>query len=249
MFEDGESVRGVVAIEDCVETNGGFILHHLIKRHLSSNSSNLLLVFVALAQPFSHYDRILRKMGINLAAQRDNKRLLFLDMLMLDCPEGDAKGSEFGLIELYGKIQNAVQVCALDENKGNISIMIDDISLMEVASHGSSNHVIDFLHYCHTLTTQFGCSLVVLNHEDVYSSTNKSALIVQTEYLADLVIKTEPLTTGLANDVHGQVTVINKGRIRDGDNDGIMRSRNKLRNFHFKVRDNIVDYFYPGSRS
>lgn len=55
---------GVVLIEDCVETNGAFILHHLIKRHLSASqaSSSGLLIFVAFAQPFSHYDRILRKM-------------------------------------------------------------------------------------------------------------------------------------------------------------------------------------------
>ena len=56
---------GVVLIEDCVETNGAFILHHLIKRHLSpppQSSPSGLLIFVAFAQPFSHYDRILRKM-------------------------------------------------------------------------------------------------------------------------------------------------------------------------------------------
>lgn len=45
-----------------------------------------------------------------------------------------------------------------------------------------------------------------------------------------------------------QVTVINKGR-RIGDDEGFGRSMNKLKNFHFRVKDNAVDYFYPGSRT
>jgi hypothetical protein len=52
-----------------------------------------------------------------------------------------------------------------------------------------------------------GCSLVVLNHEDIYSSTERPALILQMEYLADILIKAEPLATGLATDVHGQVAL------------------------------------------
>uniref|UniRef100_A0A5B7BFV1 Putative elongator complex protein 6 n=1 Tax=Davidia involucrata TaxID=16924 RepID=A0A5B7BFV1_DAVIN len=121
--------------------------------------------------------------------------------------------------------------------------MIDDISLMEVAANGSSNHVLDFLHYCYTLTAQFGCSLVALNHDDIYSSMEGPTLILQMEYLADVMIKAEPLATGLATDVHGQLTVLNKGI-----SDGLGNSRKKLRNFHFKVKENSVDYFYPGTQ-
>lgn len=58
----GPKRRGrVVVIEDCVETSGGFLLHHFIKRALSPHSDDVV-VFLAFAQPFSHYDRILRKM-------------------------------------------------------------------------------------------------------------------------------------------------------------------------------------------
>lgn len=58
-------------------------------------------------------------------------------------------------MELYGKIQKAVEVGVSPEyNRNCITIMIDDISLMEVAAHGSSNHILDFLHYCQTLTSE-----------------------------------------------------------------------------------------------
>lgn len=59
------------------------------------------------------------------------------------------------LLSVYGKIQKAVELCSLPEGSKNITIMIDDISLMEVAVRGSSNQVIDFLHYCYTLATRF----------------------------------------------------------------------------------------------
>lgn len=45
----------------------------------------------------------------------------------------------------------------------------------------------------------------MLNHEDIYSSTERPMLLLQMEYLAEILIKAEPLATGLAKDVHGQV--------------------------------------------
>lgn len=61
---------------------------------------------------------------------------------------------EGGLVELYGKIQKAVDASIVNGGTRSISIMIDDISLLEVAAKGSSNYTLDFLHYCHTLTTK-----------------------------------------------------------------------------------------------
>lgn len=210
LIEDPYASRSggsVVLIEDCVETSGAFVLHHLIKRSISPlppHSSPVLLILVSFAHSFSHYDRILRKMGCNVVVQRDNKRFIFLDMRKLECPEAMSDGDggdafEGGLVDLYGKIQKVVEV-----------------------------------------SIDFGCSLAFLNHEDIYSSTERSNLILQMEYLADIVIKAEPLATGLAKDVHGQLTVMNK-RNFDG--------WKKMSNFHFRVRENNVEYFYPGSRT
>ncbi|XP_076960439.1 elongator complex protein 6-like [Bidens hawaiensis] len=235
-LSDGELTGRVVLVEDCVETSGAFVLHHLIKRFLSSSDS--ILLFVAFAQPFSHYDRVLRKMGCNLAAQRENKKLLFFDMLMLDCPDDGVEG---GLTALYGNIQKAVEV---NSSNKSITIMIDDISLLEVAANGSTKDVLNFMHYCHTLATQFGCTIVTILHEDIYSSGDEFTFPLQMEYLADITVKTEPLITGLAADVHGQLTILNKGMIG-----GFGSTKRKIHNFHYKIKENSVDYFYPGSRS
>lgn len=60
-----------------------------------------------------------------------------------------------GLIELYGKIQKAVE--DITSNSGSskcITIILDDFSLIEVAAKGSFNHSLDFLRYCCTLTSE-----------------------------------------------------------------------------------------------
>ncbi|KAJ8435028.1 hypothetical protein Cgig2_027237 [Carnegiea gigantea] len=270
----------VVLIEDCVETSGAFVIHHILKRSLSPPSS-AAVVLVSLSHPFSHYDRILRKLvhtfalslsfvlfsqGCNLAAHRDNRRFFFCDMLMVDFPrQGQGNVSKGGLIELYAKIQKVVEDISSSFGSGKcITIILDDFSLIEVAANGSLNHSLDFLRYCYALTSEFGlgllvhtscggvyplpsiqgCSLVILHHEDIYSAEESAALILQMEYLADVVIKAEPLATGLAADVHGQLTVLNKGI-----HDQLRSSKSKVHNFHFKLRENGVECFYPGTQA
>ncbi|GJN31106.1 hypothetical protein PR202_gb19464 [Eleusine coracana subsp. coracana] len=154
----------VILVEDCVEAPAAFVLHLLLKRAFAGAGA---AAFLALSQPFSHYDRILRKMRV-------------------------------------------VEANWTGENAGKFIIMIDDISLLEVAARGSINDVLDFLHYCVTLTSEMNCSLVILTHEDIYSSEDNMGLLVHLRYIADLVIKAAPLSTGLAADVHGQLSVVNK---------------------------------------
>lgn len=62
---------------------------------------------------------------------------------------------------LYGEIQKAVEFCLLHEEKRHVTVVIDDVSLMEVVASGSSDLVLDFLHYCYSLTAQFVSTQVV----------------------------------------------------------------------------------------
>lgn len=69
-------------------------------------------------------------------------------------PDRSGKETDEGvLVGLYCKIQRAVNAL-IQQNKKHVTIVIDDIPLLEVAANGSSNHVLDFLHYCHTLTSE-----------------------------------------------------------------------------------------------
>jgi hypothetical protein len=49
---------------------------------------------------------------------------------------------------------------------------------------------------------------VVLIHEDIYADEENIGLLLHLRYIADLVIKAAPLSTGLAADVHGQVRLL-----------------------------------------
>lgn len=235
----------VLLIEDCVETSGAFVLHHLIKRSLSPHCGRSgVVVFLSFAHPFSHYDRILRKMGCNLVVHRNNRRFLYHDLLTLKYNGLERRGErviEDKILGLYGEVQKMVESSLLAEGNKDITIMIDDVSLIEVAVNGESNLVLDFIRYCYSLTTQFGCSLIILNHEDIYSSTERSILL-HMEYISNIVIKAEPLATGMASDVHGQLAIFEKA-----DCGELGSSKGKVHSLHFRVKENNVEYFYPGS--
>ncbi|AES78871.1 DUF2348 family protein [Medicago truncatula] len=55
-----------VLVEDTVDTSAAFVLHHIFKRSFSSHPSSSV-IFLALSHPFSHYDRVLRKIVISLS--------------------------------------------------------------------------------------------------------------------------------------------------------------------------------------
>ncbi|XP_020588321.1 elongator complex protein 6 [Phalaenopsis equestris] len=243
-YAGGALARGrVVLVEDCVETSGAFVLHHLVKRALSPEHGGSVL-FLALSHPFSHYDRILRKQGCNLSMHRQQNRFHFIDLLKMEFPdEAQKNGIEDGFVELYSKILRAVEVKSSgDDRRAHISIMIDDLSILEIAAHGSMDHVLDFLHYCFTLTSEQDCSLVILNHEDVYLEMESPRLLSHLIYPADFIIKVEPLVTGISADVHGQLTILKKGVFNDG------QYTDRASNFHIQVKENGVELFFPGSR-
>ncbi|MED6122333.1 hypothetical protein PIB30_038813 [Stylosanthes scabra] len=230
-----------VLVEDCVDTSGAFVLHHILKRSFTSHPSSAV-IFLAFANPINHYDRVLRKLGCNLASQRDTGRFFFLDMLMLQCPvEGEPNHD--GLAAVFEKIERVISELS-PENKKFVTVIIDDISCLELAANGSSNDAIDFLHYCYTLTSENDYALVALNHRDIYSDGERSTFKLEIEYLADILVKVDPLATGLAKDVHGQVMVLNKETQKQHGISSI-----KVHNFHFKIKENNTEYFYAGSRT
>lgn len=67
----------------------------------------------------------------------------------------DQNAIEDGFINLYSRILRSIEANNLmDNNGGWIRIIIDDISLLEIAAQGSGKHILDFLQYCATLTSE-----------------------------------------------------------------------------------------------
>ena len=72
-------------------------------------------------------------------------------LILLDGDEEKTSGG--GFVDAYAEIQKAISGL-VRERKNSVTMMIDDVSLMEVAAKGSTSLVLDFLHYCHTLTSE-----------------------------------------------------------------------------------------------
>ncbi|RDY05912.1 Elongator complex protein 6, partial [Mucuna pruriens] len=153
----------------------------------------------------------------------------------------EGKSNHDGLASVFEQIERVIT--ASHQDKKFISIMIDDISFLEVAANGSSNDVLNLLHYCHTLTSEYGCAFIALDHKDIYLNGDRAPVILEMEYLADILVKAEPLATGLAKDVHGQLMVLDK---ETQHQHGI--SAIKTHNFHFKIKENGIECFYPGTK-
>lgn len=69
--------------------------------------------------------------------------------------------NESGVAKLFREIQGTVGKLRSVTNS-NITVMVDDMSLLEIAATNSnSDHVLDFLHYCHTLTSE-SVSIILL---------------------------------------------------------------------------------------
>eukprot|EP00252_Welwitschia_mirabilis_P017319 TRINITY_DN38383_c0_g1_i2.p1 TRINITY_DN38383_c0_g1~~TRINITY_DN38383_c0_g1_i2.p1 ORF type:complete len:271 (-),score=40.70 TRINITY_DN38383_c0_g1_i2:241-1053(-) len=257
---NGTLKRGkTVLVKDCVATSGAFILHYLVKKGLYGSSdmpmapatatnrevqlSDAGILFVGLKEPFSHYDRILRKLGCNLSAYRKNGQFVFLDMSQIDC-NGDTDNPLYAVYKcIYSYLEKIV---TFNGKTKSICIMIDDVSLLEIATYGHENHVLDFLHYCCVLTSKQGCSLVLLAHQDIYANLDNASLIQHMEHFADIVINVKPLSSGLAADVHGQLTIFHRSLY--GDAYAEDDSTNSFHHLHFQVKENQVDCFLPGRK-
>ncbi|XP_062210849.1 elongator complex protein 6 isoform X1 [Phragmites australis] len=228
--------------------------NHIWKFHVLQKKKRISTMLYAAAQTLKPYgipcatygvcrrSRSCESQGCNLSLHRKSERLHFFE---LQAFPGGARDDTIAnsFIRLYSEIQRVVEVHRTGEIPGQFTIVIDDVSLLEVAAHGSVDDVFDFLHYCVTLASEMNCSLVILIHEDIYASEESMGLLLHLRYIADLVIKAAPLSTGLAADVHGQLSVVNKGMFSEQ-----RPKAQRVWNFHFKVKENGADFFYPGSR-
>ncbi|KAI5058330.1 hypothetical protein GOP47_0026500 [Adiantum capillus-veneris] len=239
----------VLLVKDAVSAPASFLLLYLLRKILASPES--FVIFVGLKEPFSHYTKIARKQGCNLLAHQDGGSFVYIDLLsktilqLSDWTTNDTATSVEN--KLFLLFQCFVRL--LKQASGRkVWIVIDDVSLLEVVTQGNSAHVRDFLHYCQTLASrQQVCSLLLLTHRDVYEDINETSMAYQLEYMSDTVINVEPLATGQATDVHGQVIVEHKVPCNlDASAHINIRQDSRGCGLHYKLSENAVQFFVPG---
>ncbi|KAG0605907.1 hypothetical protein M758_9G097100 [Ceratodon purpureus] len=263
---DGLPPGALVMIKDCVAAKGGFFLTFFLKRLLvPSNvaSGRSKVVFVGMAEPFSHYGRIAKKQGCNLIQARDNGQFLFLDMMAAGnhlTSERRREQAVSPLQRLYQIVNESVKRMQTGNENDRVVIMVDDASLLEVSAGGRSDQVLAFLQYCRAINSGHNrCSVVVLVHGDTditygaagldnggyveHGEQRVASLAHELDHIADVVISVDPLSTGLANDVHGQVTVVHWSDVLSN-----RESRKGIQTLQFKLMENNTTFFHPGGR-
>lgn len=239
-----------VLLKDNVKCKGSFLVHYLLAKLLSQASTRIVLL--GLSDPYQHYNRIARKQGCNLQAWRDKGRFIFLGLgpeVFESAARGwNCNGEESNpLAALYLKVRDAAKSMLLGEEPRDggdrTCIIIDDVSVLDVVAGGSQDAVLDFVHYCQALTCgKQRCSVVLLTHQDVYEEPSNSYVELELEYLSNTVVSVEPLSTGLAADVHGQLTISHRiGHAPATPVPGLQK-------FQFRIMENSVDFFLPGQK-
>ncbi|GAQ87427.1 hypothetical protein KFL_003520060 [Klebsormidium nitens] len=91
---------------------------------------------------------------------------------------------------------------------GGLAIVFDDLGGPEAACQGSAHEVLALLNWCRTLRSQNGerASVVALVHGNDMPDGEKGLASIM-EHSADLILQVEPLSTGAAADIHGQLLI------------------------------------------
>eukprot|EP00164_Ancoracysta_twista_P002978 GFYU01003969.1.p1 GENE.GFYU01003969.1~~GFYU01003969.1.p1 ORF type:complete len:311 (+),score=52.30 GFYU01003969.1:85-933(+) len=258
----------VVLVEDGVELDGNFMLHHFLLWYLKGNvkvqdpKDRHHVTFFAFEQSYAHYFNIARKCGVNMSQMITSGDLLYIDglsapfkwsqpgqdlkslpifafpnqpppelpLFQLEMAEDDVSLSPNTMTQLYERIVESVE-----KNEGRSvpsCIIIDNLSYLK--SCGASDaDICTFLQHCRALCTQKNCTIVVLMHSDIPTSSHLSNYA---RHMADYILKVSALETGVSKDVHGQVLAIVR-------TPGVAVTRH----LHFKTSENNVRFFVKGT--
>ncbi|XP_066406290.1 elongator complex protein 6 isoform X1 [Molothrus aeneus] len=149
-------------------TDGSFLVHHFLSFYLRAGCK---VCFVALLQSFSHYSIVAQKLGVSLAAAKEQGQLVFLEGLKscLDLLFGEEEqpgqpsplqflsGSSCDLRALFDFVRVSLSATAGHSWKGPV-LLVDDLSVL-LSLGAAPVAVLDFIHYCRVCVC---CQLKVL---------------------------------------------------------------------------------------
>ncbi|KAI7905234.1 uncharacterized protein BX663DRAFT_314931 [Cokeromyces recurvatus] len=245
-----------IAIMDTLKADANFLIHHFIVNQLKGNRN---IVLVGLAQIFNHYFLIGRKLGINLQTFKQSGKLVFIDGLThlneyttetpypsskaptaptdtLDFKMNSSSNDEI-LKSFYKKIADYVR------KQPNTLLILDDISVL-LYNGFSLDQVLTFILKLRSLVENSQGTLVTIMHADEEGSEDNDEqdnFIKQILYGSHLILQVQPLHSGLARDVHGQIDIIYGPQL-----DCFVKQNTPHHSMHYKILDNNVHFFAKG---
>ncbi|XP_043921955.1 elongator complex protein 6 isoform X2 [Protopterus annectens] len=212
-----EQQQGKLVLLIDSNTDGSFLVHH----HLSASlKANRKVCFLGFAQSFSHYSSVAQKMGVSLAAAKEQGQLVFLEGLkssleLLSAEDTAAEKSHplqflsfpsADMKSLYDYVQSSLLQVVGSEWKEPV-LIIDDLSIL-LSLGLSTGHILDFIHYCRaSICLRLKGDMVALVHSDDQQDEENELLVKWLHHQSSLVIQAEGLSTGYCKDIHGQVKI------------------------------------------
>ncbi|NXO77317.1 ELP6 protein, partial [Sitta europaea] len=242
-------------------TDGSFLVHHFLSFYLRAGCK---VCFVALLQSFSHYNIVAQKLGVSLAAAKEQGQLVFLEGLKscLDLLFGEEEqpgqpsplqflspepsflsrsGSPGELRALFHFVQGALTPRgSADSWKGPV-LLVDDLSVL-LSLGAAPVALLDFVHYCRMwLCCQLKGNVVVLVHSHEDSEDEENELVVNSLcHHSDLILWAQGLATGFCKDVHGQIKIIKRLSLQQAAGQDVEQI------YQYKIQDRNVSFFAPG---
>ncbi|GAA5797664.1 hypothetical protein EDC94DRAFT_623802 [Helicostylum pulchrum] len=242
-------INAHVAITDCLKSDGNFLIHHFVVNQLKANKP---VILVGLAQIFNHYFLIGRKLGINLQTYKQAGKFLFIDGLThlneYTCetpyPPSKAPTAPTDTLDYKNHQDNVLKsfyslLCQYVLQRPGSLLILDDISVL-LYNGFQLGQVTSFIAKLKSLMESVQGTLLTVMHADEEGTEDieQDNFIKTVLYGSNIVIQVQPLNSGLARDVHGQIDIIHGPK--SNNTDIIAQS------MHYKILDNNVHFFAKG---
>ncbi|KAI9310763.1 hypothetical protein BX666DRAFT_2004549 [Dichotomocladium elegans] len=248
-----------ILITDTLKSNANFLIHHFCGNHLKADRP---VILVGLSQIFNHYFLIGRKLGINLQTFKQAGKLLFIDGLTHLNPYAaanpyppkntpaapttslDTTATGANPLEFYYRIicDQVKTAAAISPSQGHPLLILDDASALLMCGYGTAD-VAQLIHQLRVLMARENGTLLTVVHADevgVEDAEQDSFNRLVMSY-ADLVLQVSPLHSGLARDVHGELSILYGPQHIPGSLPGTT-----VQSMHYRILDNNVEFFAKG---
>ncbi|XP_062516453.1 elongator complex protein 6-like [Corticium candelabrum] len=250
--------RRRVLVSHC-NVDGSFLIHHIIKDFLSSNSYKVVLV--GLCQTFTHYNVAAQKLGVALTKACQQGQLVFIDCLSRSALSD--KHEKLGTVEIekgrwavpldmarpleaIGQLISSQLDQNVEETSRRNVIIIDELLVLLSVDLGSRD-LISFLTCCEQMTQcdsarvpRQGSLVYFLRCDSDVDDEEAKSLLLHLRHRSNLHVQLSGLNTGYSQLVHGNIVVERKDCIQ------VVPGNSHWTEMHYRVLDKGLSVFPKG---
>lgn len=198
-----ESLRPELTLIESKKTDGSFVLHQILStilKEVDSEPKQSVIVLLTFSQTLIHYKSIQAKLGNSTQWTNavNGEKLIPIDLVApLSQFGADFKGV---LDKAFSTIQAKISPILAKTPSTRIYVIIDDLSITSLIGV-EETLLLEFLSKIRALKENDSVYVVAY----IQSFDSDTWFVNDLVHLADLVVRTESLTTGYSKEIDGQV--------------------------------------------